>query len=382
MDEDYDDLYDLLLKFTDDNIKEVAHWVCKRRAKSSVSDKERETIGHMKKLRAMLCEPVPFLPWQSNSHWENIRQFYRSINNPLAVSMYPLESRDQNQSLRMVEHGIAYMESLVAKADEEQYANVENYVKDTELLITDLLAILEQEYEARIAHTRVVITNYVEPHRKALEKLQGELGLVETGLRKLIDDEFISPIDKDAIARSLEEKRGDLQVIKKRELANMRNAKAFVDEIRIAQQRFESMVKLLSRKNMEARSRKDYLSLISSLNATVPQLDDTFRALSAEFRKNIDSIRESFYILNMSIKNDLIRSLEDQTVLTGILGTHGKGVAERIANSKTSLSANDVQIYDIDLSFLGPGTNNSSTIGNGYFFMGKGIGDKQLDRAT
>ncbi|MEI6386401.1 MAG: hypothetical protein WCQ50_07190 [Spirochaetota bacterium] len=382
MEEDYDDLYDLLLKFTDDNIKEVAYWVCKRRGTSRVSVQERETIGHMKQLRALLCEPVPFLPWQSAGYWENIRQFHRTISKPLTGSMYPLESRDQKQSLRMVEHEIAYMESLVAKADEEQYAGVENYIRDTELLITDLLAILEQEYESRIAHTRVVITNYVEPHRKTLEKLQGELGLVETGLRKLADDEFISAVDKEAIARSLEEKRGDLQIIKKRELENMRNAKAFVDEIRTAQQRFESMVKLLSRKNMEARSRKDYLSLITSLNATVPKLDDTFRALSAEFRNNIDSIRESFYILNMSIKNDLIRSLEDQTILTGILGTHGRGVAERIADSKTALSANDVQIYDIDLSFLGSTTNNSTTIGNGYFFMGNGNNDKLPDRST
>ena len=352
-----DDLYEMLRRFTDDNVKMVASWVVERTMKKDGTDAKIREAQDLVALQEIASRPVPLLPSAKKRFWDEVEARYRESSYYDRFSffnnrMYRSISDRDNSGLKMTinEKLWELPKEIVDGSHIEKRMSV--YLSDTQELISDLVEILEEQYDERVTQTRVAIAKYLEPHKSALSKLQKELGQVEDALRKITGDCLVSAQDKESIVAALREKQKELAAMKAREIGNMRGVKAFVDEIRTAQATFDAMIALLERKNAESKARKDYLALISKLDAKIPKLNDIFLELSAQLKKDIGGIRDAFFLLNMSVKQDLIKSLEDQTVLNAILGTMGEGVAERIASAKEGLDARDEAVYDIDLSFL------------------------------
>ena len=336
----YDDLYDMLLRFADDNVKMVASWVVERTMMKDGTEAKVREAQDLIVLRDLAFQPVPFLPWDRNRYWDEVEALYKesSFNSNSGFSFlssiyHSILGRD-NESLQLaITEKLRELPQGIADGSHIE-KRVGAYLGDTQELIGDLIDILQEQYNERVTQTRVAIAKYLEPHKSALSKLQKELGQVEDALRKITGDGLVSAQDKESIMAALGDKHKELVAMKAREIGNMRGVKAFVDEIRAAQATFDAMIALLERKNAESKARKDYLALISKLDAKIPKLNDIFLELSAELKKDIGGIRDAFFLLNMSVKQDLIKSLEDQTVLNAILGTMGEGVAERIASAR------------------------------------------------
>lgn len=354
MNDSYDDVYELLRKFTDDNIKSVASWIVERKTSKHGTQEQRAFWQKLNNLRVLGFNPEPSIPWENKKYWNEISSYceaeFSSLDFIKKIQVH-IKKKDKLEFLRTISKEMDSLPELVDE-DFDFDGMVDAYLCDPEHLITDIIDILTDTYNKRVAQTRIAISNYTEPHKIELEKLQKELSRAEAGLARLMNDESIAANDKAQIDSSLREKINELNEMKKRELHNIRGVKAFIEEIRSAQERFNSMIDLLERKNTEARSRKDYIALISSLNAKIPSLENAFQDLSSAFRSDITSIKEAFFLLNLSVKDDLIRSIEDQNILTGILGTSGEGIAERISEKRDMLNHDKEAHYEIDLSFL------------------------------
>ena len=64
--EHYDDLYDMLLRFTDDNVKMVASWVVERTLMKDGTEAKVREAQDLIALRDLAFQQVPFLPWDRN----------------------------------------------------------------------------------------------------------------------------------------------------------------------------------------------------------------------------------------------------------------------------------------------------------------------------
>lgn len=356
MAEDYDELYDLLIKFTDENIKEVIHWVIcyknERRNLVYISPEKVEALKddllNLRKKLEQYCD------------YEIVSEFYHSRIEPLLNETYRDKlnialSKDSKLELiveinKVLSQNIKDVIQQANSYDQDQ----ETYLKDSEQLIQDIIEILRNEYQKRILETKLALTKYTEPHKNALLHLRLDIEAVEKALQKLETDTLLSENDRVQIRKTLVEKKNEMIFIMKREEENIKDTKAFIQEIKSAQNRFHKMILMLEKKNLEASNRKGYLSLINRLNAGIPMLDNLFHDLSNDLKNDMTSIRTAFYLLNMSVKDDLIKSLENQSIISNILGIPGKSILSKIKENRDTLEklseSNDV--YDIDLSFL------------------------------
>jgi len=383
--EHYDDLYELLLKFTDDNIKEVIHWTIHHKIRKPIVAENNVIpedlsfyLYHLQKMVGELGSEYGTSTTQKRLWSLKRRSFVGELGSEYGTSTTRLDDYYQKmirQRLNNADRNI-FDRSMALDTTEQLNNNIKmllarkkgrigntvdtyeeekaTYLQDTQILISDIIDILRLEYETRIRETKNAIVKYVEPHKIALSKLNSDVSSVDKALENLKTETLLSENDKKGIKIALLEKKTEMLQIKHREEDNIKNTKAFVEEIKKAQQRFNEMIQMLDRKNLEATTRKGYLALIDKLGARIPALDDLFNDLSSEFRKDIANIKDAFYLLNMSIKDDLIKSLENQQRISEILGLSGESVMDRIHQSKETMDRNttDDTVYDIDLAFL------------------------------
>ena len=354
---DEDDLYDILSRLTEENIKSLAFWVSEHYQPRPVAGSSDKLLRNLKSLAEKLHEPEP-LPWgkKHEIYWQGVLEYFtKEIVTYYAEGWCPIKVDYRNQYLwrTEVEKAIdGILEAKLRGTIPEKRELYETYLKDPESLIEALLEVVSGQFNDRLLRTKIAIAKYVEPHKVSYSKVLESLARISVAIEQLRDDPNVTDEDKCAMIGSLEARHSELLEIKKAELANMRNTKAFLDEIRRAQLRFRTMLELLAKKRDEVRARKDYVAFINSMDVKVPQLRDTFKELSQGFASEMQEMKDSFAMLSLSFKGQLIGSLEDHHVLTSILGTSGKGVAERIASEIEVLSRQELTNSDIDVSFL------------------------------
>lgn len=354
METNYDEVYELVEKFTSENIRDMAQWVISKKYTWNVNEEERNRSKCLNYIKLLIKKFEVNQELSRKEFWNELSEFYKNnikIYKEYVEIGYDIRNRDIEDLKKDIKK---YIDCLPGDINNEyDYDDLlKSYICDPELLISGVIEILNIDYHDKIKKTKIAIAKYIDPHKLALTKLMTEINKIETGLNHLNEDTNISTIDKKEIENALREKLNELSIMKSNELDNMRNVKAFVEEIRISQQKFSSVIEALEKKNNEARSRKDYMALIKSIDASIPKLQNIFHELSIQLSNDMDNIRNAMYLLNMSVKEDLLKSFEDQNIITGILGSTAGGVVERICSTRDRLKNKDEEIYDIDLEFL------------------------------
>jgi len=354
MNDGYDELYDLVLKFTDDNMFEVIDWVIEYKKENSI--KMFKCKPNLDELEGLLEKALNSMLFRFSSNFQICKEYYEKEISHLM--------EDEDRSIMRILFQKEDVNGLTKKLWEirretsermQRYEEARKlYLNDIQLLIQEVVDILNNEYSKRIKRTKRAILEYIEPHNTALHKVYNDISEIEKALISIESDSVLSKIDKTEIKRSLEEKMYELRNIKTEEEGNILNTKAFIEEIKKAQNKFKKMIDLLEAKNLEAKTRKTYLHLIKRLDAQIPEMKNIFNDLSEKFKTEIEEIQNAFYLLNMSVKDDLIKSLENQQEISTILGLTGEYILDKINCTRKNilLKESKENVYEVDLSFL------------------------------
>jgi len=348
------ELYDLVRKYTSDDICIVAAWVAENLCPHP-NAKLEELSDKLHYLQSRIEESGIIFGKAKDAFWKDIEHYY--INEILPL--YPDGEGHLNyQSYRDVwewSPGLKYALLHLDEYRQDDKAELrqklyESYLLDPEILASDLLEIATDEYNKKIVEAKVEIMKFTEPHRAALEKVNSELEKIENALKRLPYEKSISIEDREIFECALVAKKDDLSLIRDIENNKSLYINALLVEIKRSQERFRDLLIELQKKRDEMRVRKDYMALVEGLEVKIPRLKNQFQELSSSLFEGMSRIRDSFLIVNMPMTEKILGSLTDQSQITSILGSEGRGMAERIVAQVSKGEISEAKMYD--LSFL------------------------------
>lgn len=310
-----DEIYELTCKFTQENYSEVVDWVIRNKkidpnivysyADNLINLNETALSSKLGEYNTLYSIALSYL----NTYIKP------KVSFQYYDTLYKMVGRAQSNDIQKV------FTEMKEKMD--HYQVLENlkreYLLNTEMLINDLLEIIKKEFNMRMDSTRNAIREYVVPHRKALKELNSKINECKNALQNLENDNCLTNSDKKVFIDSITLKLDELANLKKQEVIRMKNVKIMTEEIRKAKETFEVIITYLESKKESNNKRKEYLALISSLQVEVPKLESIFSELAKVFIDKIDTIKNSAFLISLSINKKLIDSIENQEVINSIL---------------------------------------------------------------
>jgi hypothetical protein len=339
-----DDIFSLTIKFTENNIKAIIDWVIKQEDLDTAS--QTPILVDIEPMIDMLNNTRFFL--RNHNSLDEMVQYYeknmKSRLNPIArKEIEEAIIKGQNDRLRRALDTLQSGKMIVIKSSYDD--RVKEYMMNTTLLLSQVIKYIKIEYRKRISETKKAIIDYIDPHKESLEELRSQKKHIEDALKNIDKDLQILGPDASVIKKSLEEKLIEIIEIEDKEIQNIGNISDFINEIRTAKLKFDKVIESLEEKKAKAEKQNEYLALVRSINARLPELKNAFDELAIEFKSNISEIGESLYILGLSINNGLAESLERQKEINFILDTEKQARIEFMG--KESNTPDIDYIYDI-----------------------------------
>lgn len=351
-----DEMLEILHNLSSSDIQTVAAWIAARKRPVQGFADVNEFKARLQFLLSKFDEPEPWLGVKWDTYWKERLDYYWE-------KIAPLYKDGQGPIFGIAKNAKSWKTALQDSIDKDagklawpdivdRDTLYQGYLEDTEQLLDDLLEIIADDFNQKMASIAASLKRYLSPHKDALSKLEEELQRVTGALVRLKKEENIIERDKEVFLEALESKRRQLTAMYEEELGNLRNTSAFVEEIRNSESRFRGFLEALKQKREEIRSRKDYLSLIDNLGMKIDSLSNIFDDLSKQLKNDMNTLRETMLLFDISIGDSLIRVIEDHATLTGILGTEGRGIYERIEAKMGQFPTGEKGKIAIDLSFL------------------------------
>ena len=197
----------------------------------------------------------------------------------------------------LFDHQLSTYLAILQKEVEERFydettnkhAFLESYeqkLNDHVFLLEELIDILTYEYDNRIIKTRQKFTEYLLPHKRAIEKIENEINDIDNELKKLEHDTLVDNVEKEKIGNAFLRKRKELVSIQQAESSKLSRMKVLSLSIKDGVTQFRDLIRSLDRKLTSFKRRSTYIEKLGRLGAEIPK----FRSILRRFQPDLTSI--------------------------------------------------------------------------------------------
>jgi hypothetical protein len=327
----YDELLELVLAYSNRQIKFLAQWIIdyRKKDKGKELDLRLEKTLYLNRFRRMAGEYAALKPKERAAMGQDLFEFYSAHLMPLIPNGRRFEIDELCYTGKWPEAAARLAEldvEIEAAKSEKEY---ERLVTDTEYLIEQLVTIMKDEYARRLDSMKEAMGAFMEPHRTAFERLERNLAEARDGLVK-VGRSGLSPADKEEISARFRERMAEIGRMEARERENVRKIRDFADEVRKIYLVFEGVIASIEREKDLIEERRGYAGLLERLEIETREMDEVFKGLGLELGNSLQKTRESMELLTAAFQGRLVdvigEAIDDQEKVNSLLGeSDGRG---------------------------------------------------------
>lgn len=316
----YDELLELVLAYSNNKVKYLAKWIIDYRKADNKKEAELrlEKLLYLNRFRRMAEAYALAKPKERASRNPELFEYYSAFIKPMIPNRhrFAIDEFCYKGQWQEAADSIAEIDGEIeANRYESEY---ERLVTDTEYLIGQLVLVMKTEYGKRLESAKKAMSEYIAPHRTVLERLDRNLLEANEALKRVERSE-LPPDDKAELAMALRDRAREMEGIGSRETGNMRNIKAFVDDIKKTYLVFESVISSIERKKEQIDERRNYAGLMKKLEIETSEMNGLFSGLNAELNKNLGKAKESMELLTSTFQDKIVDIINDQEKVNRLL---------------------------------------------------------------
>lgn len=336
----YDELVKLVMAYSNRQIKDLARWIIEYRKRDDrrEADLRLEKKLYINRFHRMADEYETLKPRDRPARSQEIFGYYSAC----IKALIPTRRRFGIDELCYAGKWKEASEAL-AELDQEIEASrfeleYERLVTDTEYLIEQLVMIMKTEYAKRLDVTREAMSEFMDPHRAVLERLEADLAEAREGLAKVEASELAMD-DKAGIVAEVRRRIGEMEAMRQRETDNIRRMEGNFEEVRKAYLLFSDVIASIEKEKDLIEERRMYSGLLRKLDIETSEMDAMFRDLGEKLDRNVEKARESMELLASAFQGKVVDAIAEQEKVNRILESDDSALGGAEGHSEGSAEA-------------------------------------------
>lgn len=309
----YDELLQLVVAYSNKQIKYLAQWIIdyKKKDNKKEMDLRLEKTLYINRFRKMAGEYSVLKAKERAARNQELFEYYSAYIKSLIPGKYRFNIDELCYTGRW-EEAVASIIEMDEEIEASRFENeYEKLITDSEYLIEQLVTVMKTEYSKRLANTERAMSEYLDPHKTAMERL--DRNLEEAGKWLLgVGKSGLSEEDKAEISGELRARIAEMRRMKAREAKKVRTIKVFVNEVKKTYLVFEGIIASIEREKELIEERKRYSGLLGRLEIEASEIDEVFGKLSEELSLDVKKARESMELLTNTFQGKLVDAISDQ----------------------------------------------------------------------
>jgi len=330
----YDELVKLVLAYSNRQIKDLAEWIIEYRKRDDrrEADLRLEKKLYINRFHRMADEYETLKPKDRPARSQEIFGYYSTCITPLIPTRRRFEIDELCYAGKWKEASEALAEldqEIEASRFELEY---ERLVTDTEYLIEQLVMIMKAEYAKRLDMTREAMSEFMDPHRAVLERLEANLAEAREGLSRVEASELAAD-DKAGIVSEVRRRIGEMEAMRQREADNIRRMEGNFEEVRKDYLLFSGVIASIEKEKDLIEERRRYSGLLRKLDVETSEMDSMFHELGEKLDHSVAKARESMELLVSAFQGRFVDAIAEQEKVNRILepGEEVKGARKEDA---------------------------------------------------
>jgi len=320
----YDELVKLVMAYSNRQIKDLAQWIIEYRKRDDrrEADLRLEKKLYINRFHRMADEYELLKPKDRPSRSQEIFGYYSACIKALIPTRHRFGIDELCYAGKWKEASEALAEldrDIEASRFELEY---ERLVTDTEYLIEQLVMIMKTEYAKRLDMTRHAMSEFMDPHRAVLARLEANLAEAREGLAKVEASELAAD-DKESIVSEVRRRIGEMEAMRQRETDNIHRMEGDFEEVQKDYLLFSGVIASIEKEKDLIEERRMYSGLLRKLDIETSEMDSMFHELGEKLERNVEKARESMELLVSAFQGRVVDAIAEQEKVTRILEPDG-----------------------------------------------------------
>jgi hypothetical protein len=319
-----EELVKLVMAYSNRQIKDLARWIIEYRKRDDrrEADLRLEKKLYINRFHRMADEYETLKPKDRPARSQEIFGYYSSCIKALIPTRHRFGIDELCYAGRWKEASEALSEldrEIEASRFELEY---ERLVTDTEYLIEQLVMIMKAEYAKRLDTTREAMSEFMDPHRAVLERLEANLAEAREGLAKVEASELAAD-DKAGIVTEVRRRIGEMESMRQREADSLRRMEGNFEEVQKDYLLFSGVIASIEKEKDLIEERRMYSGLLRKLDVETSEMDSVFHELGEKLDRSVGKARESMELLVSAFQGKVVDAIAEQEKVNRILEPEG-----------------------------------------------------------